>query len=236
MDTHDKMWALILSFFLFNGVTLRCMSRKRKIALLGSSSILEERHFIVRVFLIIIAILSLFESQPGRVWWKEPRQSTQWDIIEGLVWYTSPEMRDRKYLEAYCMSYASFMYLVSKLEPYLQSTSIHFVRTPLEIRKVVGIVLYCLAHGSTAEIIAHRFNIGASTIRKYMRIVLDALVFRDKLFGKYISVSSGAHLDRVIAGYIQSCGLSNVCGSIDGSHIPLQRRSDKPQTAVMADF
>jgi hypothetical protein len=123
MDTHDKMWALILSFFLFNGVTLRCerfkdphgnwtlylMSRKRKIALLGSSSILEERPFMVRVFSIIIAILSLFEPHPERVWWKEPRQSTQWDIIEGLVWHTSPEMRDRKYMKTYRMSYASFM-------------------------------------------------------------------------------------------------------------------------------
>jgi hypothetical protein len=72
MDTHDKMWALILSFFLFNGVTLRCMSRKRKKALLLNSSILEERSFMVRVFPIIIAILSLFEPHPGRVWWKEP--------------------------------------------------------------------------------------------------------------------------------------------------------------------
>ena len=142
-------------------------------------------------------------------------------MIEGLVWHTSPEMRDRKYLKAYCMSYASFMYLVSELEPYLQSSSIHFVRAPLEIRKAVGIVLYRLAHGITAEVIADRFNVGASTVRKYMRIVLDALVSRDKLFGKYISVPSGARLDRIIAGFVQSCGLPNVCGSIDGSHIPL---------------
>ena len=145
-------------------------------------------------------------------------------------------MRDRKYLEAYRMSYASFMYLVSELDPYLQSTSIHFVRAPLEIRKVVGIVLYRLAHGITAEIIADRFNVGASTVRKYMGIVLEALVSRDKLFGKYISVLSGARLDRIIAGYVQSCGLPNVCESIDGSHIPLQRRPDKRQTTVVSDL
>jgi hypothetical protein len=112
----------------------------------------------------------------------------------------------------------------------------HFVRAPLEIRKIVGIVLYRLAHGITAEIIADRFNVGASTVRKYMGIVLDALVSRDKLFGKYISVPSGARLDRIITGYVQSCGLPNVCGSIDGSHIPLQRRPDKHQTPVVADF
>jgi hypothetical protein len=112
----------------------------------------------------------------------------------------------------------------------------HFVRAPLEIRKIVGIVLYRLAHGITAEIIADRFNVGASTVRKYMGIVLDALVSRDKLFGKYISVPSDACLDKIIAGYVQSCGLPNVCGSIDGSHIPLQRKPDKRQTAVVADF
>ena len=36
MDRHDKMWAIILSFFLFNGMTLRCMSKKRKRGPLGS--------------------------------------------------------------------------------------------------------------------------------------------------------------------------------------------------------
>jgi len=134
------------------------------------------------------------------------------------------------------MSYASFMYLVSELEPYLESTSIYFVRVLLEIRKAVGIVLYRLAHRITAEIKTDRFNVGASIVRKYMRIVLNALVSRDKVFGKYISVPSSARLDRIIAGYVESCGLPNVCGSIDGSHIPLQRKPDKRQTAVVADF
>jgi hypothetical protein len=127
------------------------------------------------------------------------------------------------------MFYASFMYLVSELEPYLKSIFIHFVRAPLEIRKVVSIVLYHLAYGITTKIIADRFNVGASTIRKYMRIALNALVSRDKLFGKYISVPSSVRLDRIIAWYVQSCGLPNVCRSIDGSHIPLQQRPDKHQ-------
>ena len=61
MDTYEVMWAFISSYFLFNGVTLECMSRKRKRVLLRSSSILEERPFAVRVFPIITAILSLFE-------------------------------------------------------------------------------------------------------------------------------------------------------------------------------
>ena len=63
------------------------------------------------VFPIIIAIISLFEPQPGCVWWKEPRQSTQWDIIKGLVWHTSSKIRDRKYLEAYRMSRLCIFYV-----------------------------------------------------------------------------------------------------------------------------
>lgn len=54
-----------------NGV---CQGKKN---LLESSSILKEHHFMVRVFTIIIANLLLFELQPRRVWWEEPRQSTQ---------------------------------------------------------------------------------------------------------------------------------------------------------------
>ena len=62
----------------------------------------------------------------------------------------------------------------------MQSISIHFVCASLEIRKDVGIVLYRLANGLTAKIIADRFNVGASTVRKYIRIVLDALISKGK--------------------------------------------------------
>ena len=65
----------------------------------------------------------------------------------------------------------------------MQSTSIHFVRAPLKIRKAIGIVLYHFAHRITGEIIVDKINVGASTVRKYMRIVLNALVSRDKYLG-----------------------------------------------------
>jgi len=107
-------------------------------------------------------------------------------------------MRGGKYLKAYHMSYASLMYLVFELEPYLRSSLIYFVCTSLEIRKVVGKVLYYLAHGITTEIIRYKFNVGASIIRKYIKIVLYALESRKKLFGKYISVPSGVCLNRII--------------------------------------
>jgi hypothetical protein len=43
-------------------------------------------------------------------------------------------------------------------------------------------VLYQFTHGVNANIIVDRFNVGAFTMRKYVDIVVDFLIFRDKFF------------------------------------------------------
>jgi hypothetical protein len=43
-------------------------------------------------------------------------------------------------------------------------------------------VLYQFAHGFSANIIAKRFNVGAFIMHKYVDIVIDVLISRDKLF------------------------------------------------------
>lgn len=67
-----------------------------------------------------------------------------------------------------------------------------------------------------------------------MHLVIDALVSQDKLFGKYISMPSGTRLDRIMAGYVWSCGLPN--NSIDGCHILMSQKPDKWQTTMVAGF
>jgi hypothetical protein len=74
------------------------------------------------------------------------------------------------------------MYLVRELEPFVKSRATMFVRAPLELRKVIGLVLYQFAHGVNANIIVDRFNVGAFTMRKYVDVVVDFLIFRDKFF------------------------------------------------------
>jgi len=102
--------------------------------------------------------------------------STNWDLIKGVVWHTNLEMRDQKYLFAYRVIHETIMYLVRELEPFVNSRAIIFVRAPLEL------VLYQFAHGVNANIIVDRFNVGAFTMRKYVDIVVDALIFKDKCF------------------------------------------------------
>lgn len=88
-------------------------------------------------------------------------------------------------------------------------------------------VIYHYTHGITATIM---------TVRKYMHLVLDALISHNKLLWKYISVLSSTMFNRIIVSYIQSCPLPNVCNNIVGCHMLLSKKRNKKQATVVADF
>jgi len=73
------------------------------------------------------------------------------------------------------------MYLVRELEPFVKSRATMFVKAPFELRKAIGLVLYQLAYGVSANIIADRINVGASAVCKYVEIIVNALISKDKL-------------------------------------------------------
>jgi hypothetical protein len=58
----------------------------------------------------------------------------------------------------------------------------------------VKIVLYQLAHGVRQKLMVNFFNVGTSTIRKYIDIVCDILSSKDKLYVVYIHTLKGEHL------------------------------------------
>ncbi len=64
-------------------------------------------------------------------------------------------------------------------------------------------------------------------MRKYVDTVVNALIYRDKLFNRYIVIPHAPPLLRIMDGFFHACGLPNVCGTIDGSHIPLSQKLDK---------
>jgi hypothetical protein len=57
-----------------------------------------------------------------------------------------------------------------------------FVKAPLEPRKVIGLLLYQYAHGVSANIIVDKFNVEVFTMRKYVDIIVNVLISKDKLF------------------------------------------------------
>ncbi len=88
----------------------------------------------------------------------------------------------------------------------------------------------------SANIIANKFNVGVFTIHKYVDIILDALVFKDELFNQYIFMLHGSPLLRIMDGFFNACGLPNVCGAIDGSHILLSQMLNKQVITILTNY
>ncbi len=126
--------------------------------------------------------------RPTHFWWEKPRQYPHWDFAETNVWHSTPIIRDRKFLLHYIMNFEAFNNLVLELTPFLQSSCPNLIRPQLKIRKIVAIVIYRLAHAFNVTHMVVRFNVGASTIRKYVDIVYDVLIDKEKLFSKYKSI------------------------------------------------
>ena len=94
-----------------------------------------------------------------------------YDVVEGDVWHTTPDMLDRKYRKSYRMSFLAFEHLVSELIPFLRPTANMFVRPPVPIRKQVSLVVYRLAQGLSCKAMDNLYGCSESTIKKYTLIV-----------------------------------------------------------------
>ena len=109
----------------------------------------------------------------------EPKQSAHWNHVEPIVWRASEEMHYRKYMKSYRMSLEAFDNLVQMLTPYLQSQCINLVRSQLEIKKILALVLYRFVHGvSPNPYISNCFQAGGSIVRKYVDLICDVLTSR----------------------------------------------------------
>jgi hypothetical protein len=89
------------------------------------------------------------------------------DFVESTLWHTTPEMRNRKFMGYYRMSFEAFNSLVEELTSFLQSQCVNLVQPQVEIRKDVAIVIYRLAHGTSATHMADQFSV--RVIKKYVK-------------------------------------------------------------------
>lgn len=196
---------------------------------------LDEPSLMQRILPILCAITYQYPIVGGRLYHQEPRQRAYLGVVESLVWFTTPEMLERKYRENYRMSYLAFQGLLLELTPYIVSNAVNrWVRPPLDPATALKIVLYRLAHGHSPENMCDRFNVGASTIRKYTKIICSALS-RD-LFPKYIRTPTGQRLRSITEKFRDITGMQNMVGCIDGCHIPLYEKPDRRKTPAAADF
>jgi len=73
-------------------------------------------------------------------------------------------MKDMKFLLHYKMNFEILNNLVLELTHFSHLNSLNLVRPQLKIKKIVAIVIYRFAHGSSATYMVNQFNVGASII------------------------------------------------------------------------
>ena len=81
------------------------------------------------------------------------------------------------------------------------------------------------------------YGCGVSTIHKYTDIIYRVLSSWDRgLFTTYIHTPTKDRLYDIMERFRNSTGLPNICGAIDGTHIPLARRLSSDLTSMASDF
>jgi hypothetical protein len=97
-------------------------------------------------------------------------------------------------------------------------------------------VLYQFSHGVNANIIVDRFNVRAFTMREYVDIVVDVLIFRiSSLVDIFLYLMVHIYLGLWMY-FFHACSLPNVCGAIHESHILLSQKANKWVTTILADY
>ena len=192
MATREE--EIILVFFAFMVVFLTFPLRKARTRLTFD---LLECSIGARYFPVVV-LYSWMQRFPQWLWWIEPRQNVHYDVVEGDVCHTTPDMLDRKYRTSYRMSFLAFEHLVSELTPFLRPTADMFVRPPVLVRKQIPLVVYRLAQGLSYKAMDDLYGCGQSTIRKYTFIICKVLSLRDGLFRRYIHAPTGHRLTDTI--------------------------------------
>lgn len=141
------------------------------------------------------------------------------------------QTRDTEWRKTYRMGFASLTYLTEEIRPYIENPNTDFVREPVDVKKAVAMVIHRLAHGESPRKIGDLYNLGASTVIKYTKIITGVLANRKKLYSKYIVIPTEERIRRLSSKFECNTGIPNVCGAIGGTHIKLQlkpRNSYRP--------
>eukprot|EP00249_Psilotum_nudum_P008794 c21511_g1_i1 orf=771-2153(-) len=185
------------------------------------------------IFLVLCAVLYTAACIPqmDREYWVFPRHGTVWEGVQNHALFLDAHTRDLEWRKNYRMGFASLTYLVEELRLFIESNKTDFVREPVDIKRAVAMVVHRLAHGESPKKIGDLYNLGASTVIKYTKIITGALASRRRVYSKYIVAPTEDRIRRLANGFNTVANLPNVCGAIGGTNIKLQskpRNSYKP--------
>lgn len=157
-------------------------------------------------------------------WWKMHRNSSWFDDVVLKIY------GEARFLRMFRMRKMTFFWLVEKLGPTIERRDTKFRKAiPVTVR--LGIILYRLAHGSSYFLIAEKFGVGESSVRRIVSEGVDAII--QVLGPTFLTWPATQRLAEISRGFQQICGLPNVQGAVDATHVKILA---PPGRDMAADF
>ncbi|XP_064462179.1 uncharacterized protein LOC135372507 [Ornithodoros turicata] len=145
-----------------------------------------------------------------RIWmWTRP--DAWW---ENLVATGSP----CQWKESFRISRATFVRLVALVRPHM-SPAPNWVRTPVPTDKQVAIALYKLASCGESRCAASLFGVHKSTVHNC--VYLFCYTLRKQFLSQFIRMPDHDEATVIAQRFLLKCGIPQVIGAVDGTHIPV---------------
>ena len=87
--------------------------------------------------------------------------------------------------------------------------------------QALGMTLIYIACGCSMRVVGMITGCARQTVQKHVRKVLKVL--SSHVFHRQVKIPTGADADAVTADFLNRCGIPEIIGAIDGTHIPMLR-------------
>lgn len=142
-------------------------------------------------------------------WWVKQRSSDWWNRI------VQKHFTEEDWLSNFRMTSNTFKYICNRLRPHLLPKE-NYVRQPL---KKVAIAIYKFASCAEYRVIANQFGTNKCVVHKCIYDFCKAMC---KEFSKEIpTMPNEIEAQEIAFKFEEICGIPNVIGAIDGTHIPI---------------
>lgn len=144
--------------------------------------------------------------------WRKERSIDWWERIVKL------HFTEEDFISNFRLSKTSFNFICFRLKKYLCS-ELNIVREPLTVEKKCAIALYTLSSCAEYRVIANQFGTNKCIVHKCLYAFCEAVV--REFSQEYLQMPNETEAEQVMSGFEKMCGIPNVVGAIDGTHIPI---------------
>ncbi|XP_029154904.1 putative nuclease HARBI1 [Nylanderia fulva] len=146
--------------------------------------------------------------------WQLERSSDFWKRILNIHYIP------KEWLESFRMTKFSFSELCNKLRNELEPKPQYLKpREPLSVEKQIAVALYKLASTAEYRVIGNTMGIHKSTVKKCVYKVVKAI--NQIMLQNYIYMPHEKEAKFIAQNFEEKCGIPQIIGSIDGTHIEI---------------